>query len=116
MAGVAPQAAVHDHAAVGRTGLEPGQLGVAHGLEDEAGQPDDPADDRHRGQPGRLDHTGHDGEARQHEDERLGQVDDPERVQVGMAASLVQQVTVTGILALAAAATAGEDGRSRRRR
>jgi hypothetical protein len=108
--GVPPQAAVHDHAAVRLIGLEPGQLPVADGLEEETDSEQDRADDGERAGRGPLEHARLDRQAGHPQDQRLEQVDGPQRVEVLVAVGLAQQVTVPRVLGLAAVTRADVDG------
>ncbi len=85
-------------------GLEPGQLPVADGLEDEAAQPHRAADGGDRAGRGALQHAGLDGQAGHPQGQGLEQVDRTQRVQVPVALGRGEQVAVARVLAFAVVA------------
>jgi hypothetical protein len=95
---------------MGRFGLEPGQLPVADGLEDEPAQPDEGTDHHERARRGPLEHAGLDRDGGQPQDQGLQQVDDPQRVEVLVPPGAAEQVTVARVLALSVVAPADVGG------
>jgi hypothetical protein len=100
VARIAPQPGIRDLALVARVGLEPAHLGVADGLEGEAGQPDrdsGPAQPAHRAV---LDHPGLHRQGDHEQGHRLRGEDERDGPPARAAPALLQQVGVPRVLAL----------------
>lgn len=107
--GPAPQAAVHDAALVRRVRLEPGELPVAHRLEEEADQPERPArvgdgSDRATDVLGRLH-----GQRDQQDQRTLEQIDHAQGVHLRTAGRPGEHRRIARVLAVAASARGDVD-------
>ena len=102
VAGVAPEALVHDLVRVVRVGLEVRELHVAHGLEVDADRVEDDPDDLDRAQRvGLVRHRAHlHGQADDPHEDALQAEDDPQALQGELVAPLLAHGDVARILAL----------------